>query len=82
MSYAILLKKSDLVRETPRAWGFWEPETVHSSAGAFACGTEWLPKSQCTLEDHSPDHFRLIMPDWLGKKLAWVNTSFDGIDRI
>ncbi len=83
MSYAIVLNKSDLTRETPRAWGFWEPgELACSSGGAAYSETVWFPKSQCTLQDHAPDTYRLVIPDWLARKTDLNNTKYDGIDKI
>ncbi len=69
MTYAIVLNKSDLTRETPKAWGFWE-----------SCA--WFPKSLCTLQDHAPDKYRLLAPDWLARKNGCANTKYDGIERI
>ncbi len=83
MPYAVILNKSDLTRETPRAWGFWEPEpTVHSTVGSVCSETVWFPKSQCTLQDHAPDTYRLVLPDWLARKTGLSNTKYDGIDKI
>ncbi len=83
MTYAIVLNKSDLARETPRAWGFWGDEpAVNTSQGSFCSETVWFPKSQCTLQDHSPDTYRLLAPDWLAKKNGCSNTKYDGIERI
>ena len=83
MTYAIVLNKSDLTRETPKAWGFWESGGfAYSSAGAAYSETVWFPKSQCTLEDHAPDKYRLLLPDWLARKTGMNNTEYDGIDKI
>lgn len=81
MTYAIVLNKSDLTRDTPKAWGFWKSCAVACSPHC-CCATAWFPKSQCQLEDHAPDTYRLLAPDWLAKKNGCANTSFEGIDYV
>jgi len=83
MSYSLVLKKSDLVRETQRAWGFWDgSDFACSSVGIARSETVWFPKSQCTIQDHAPDLYRLIIPDWLAKKTGLNYTGYEGIDYI
>ena len=83
MSYAIVLNKSDLTRETPKAWGFWESgDFACASVGAAYSETVWFPKSQCTLVNHGPGLCLLTIPDWLARKTGLNNTKYDGIERI
>ena len=83
MPYAIVLNKSDLTRETPKAWAFWDAGDVAcGSVGAACSETVWFPKSLCTLTDLGPDLYQLVIPDWLARKTGLNNTKYDGIDKV
>lgn len=72
---SVILLKKDLLRETPKAWGFdWNIELKHDGK-VTQSNLVYFPKSLCSLVSADDTAYRLELPGWLAKKhqmTGWV----------